>query len=83
MVVKIFYKDGCPLCPAAKELGKNLISKKVSCEFFDVETVEGLAEASFYGIQTVPSIIIEEGERILSEWKGRIPDEKDIGIILK
>jgi len=78
MVVKIFYKDDCPLCPEAKRLREELDRMQLPCEAYDVETVDGLAEASFYGVLSVPSVVVEEGEQVIFEWRGRVPRKEHI-----
>lgn len=78
MVVKIFYREDCPLCPEAKRLREELDQMQLSCEAYDIETVDGLAEASFYGVLSVPSVIVEEGEEVLYEWKGKVPEKEHL-----
>jgi len=54
--LKIFVKEkGCPLCDALKPLIPPI------AKVYDVETADGLAEATFYGIMSVPAIV-ENGE---------------------
>ncbi|MCX7966018.1 MAG: glutaredoxin [Syntrophorhabdaceae bacterium] len=72
--VKIFYKDDCPMCPMAKRLKDNLIEKKIKVSEYNVGTADGLAEATFYGIKALPTIIIEdEKENELMGWRGIVP----------
>jgi hypothetical protein len=72
--VKIFTRAQCPRCPAAKEVGKKLEGEGVSVFQYDLDTTDGLAEASFYSILSTPSLIIEdEQEREVVGWRGMVP----------
>ncbi|RLA81175.1 MAG: hypothetical protein DRG36_02140 [Deltaproteobacteria bacterium] len=81
--VKIFTKNRCPRCPAAKEVGKLLEGKGVPVEFYDMETPDGLAEAAFYSIMSTPAILIEDDrEKVIAHWMGWVPSLKELeGII--
>jgi glutaredoxin len=78
-IVKIFYKDDCPMCPSAKNLQKNLKENNVGVESYNVGTAEGLAEATFYGVMALPAVIIEdEMENSLGEWRGNVPKMEEV-----
>lgn len=78
-IVKIFYKDSCPMCPMAKRLKESLIEKDVGVVDFNVETVEGLAEATFYHVKAVPTVLVEdEKENWLGEWRGNVPHIEEV-----
>lgn len=82
--VKIFYKDDCPLCPMAKRLKDRLRKKEIKVSEYNVETASGLAEAAFYGIKALPTIIIEdEYENEIAGWRGRVPKIEDIVKMVK
>ena len=77
--IKIFTKAKCPRCPAVKEIGKELKKEGVSVLSYDLDTIEGLAEASFYSILSTPSIIIEdEEEKELMSWRGVVPTLQEV-----
>ena len=72
--IKIFTKSKCPRCPAVKEIGRELREKGISVLNYDLDTADGLAEASFYCVLSVPSLIIEdEEEREIIGWRGTVP----------
>lgn len=72
--VKIFYKDDCPMCPMAKQLGESLKEKNIGVLSYNTGTAEGLAEATFYRVMALPTIVAEdEMENGLEEWRGRVP----------
>ncbi len=78
-IVKMFVKNECPKCPAAKELGKRLQNKELRVQYFDLGTVEGLSEAVMNQAMATPSILIEdESERIIRSWRGMVPPEAEV-----
>jgi hypothetical protein len=79
-VVKIFYKDDCPMCPMAKQLGENLKKEKnIGVVSYNTGTAEGLAEATFYHVMALPTIVAEdEMENGLGEWRGNVPKIEEV-----
>jgi len=78
-IVKIFYKDDCPMCPMAKQLKDNLIKKDIDVEYYNVGTADGLAEATFYRVLALPTILVEdEMENGLGEWRGVVPKVEEV-----
>ena len=41
--------------------------------FYDLETVEGMAEGAFYSVSKIPSTVIEHSNDILARWDGQVP----------
>jgi len=77
--IKIFTKTACPRCPAAKEIGKELKKKGMRVLHYDLDTAEGLAEASFYSVLSAPSLIIEDDEeREVVGWRGAVPTLEEV-----
>ena len=77
--VKIFYKNDCPMCPMAKKLQENLEEVNVNVIGYDVETAGGLAEASFYSVMSLPTVVIEDGmENGIGEWRGKVPNMEEV-----
>lgn len=76
MRVKLFYKPGCPKCPEAKEL-LDKVGNPV--EEFNIENVDGLAEATYYGIASTPSIVVlDENNNEQIVWKGTVPTKEEL-----
>jgi len=77
--IKIFTKAKCPKCPAVKKIGKELKKEGLSVLNYDLDTIDGLAEASFYSIRSTPSIVIEdEKEREVISWRGVVPSLQEV-----
>jgi thiol-disulfide isomerase/thioredoxin len=78
-IVKIFYKDDCPKCPLAKQLRDRLKEQKVNVLDYNVGTVDGLAEASFYSVMALPTVVVEDGmENGIGEWRGEVPKVEEV-----
>ncbi len=79
MHVKLFVKDDCPRCPAAKHALRDFDAVQV----FDVGEIDGLAEASFHGILATPSTLIVDSAGVEVEgWRGEVPDPARIRELL-
>jgi hypothetical protein len=78
-LIKIFTKAKCPKCPAVKKIGVELKKEGVPVYNYDLDTIDGLAEASFYSILSTPSLIIEdEEEREIIGWRGVVPTLQEV-----
>jgi len=78
MKVKIFWQKNCPHCPEAKNIGKQL-EKEAEVQYFDADTVDGLAEASYYDIASTPSIVVlDNNENEIKIWRGKTPRLEEI-----
>lgn len=81
MILKIFTQPKCPKCPAAKKLGKKIEKEieNLKVEYFDVSTVDGLAEASFYTVLSTPGVILcnKKGKEIVG-WRGETPEINEL-----
>jgi len=78
-LIKIFTKTQCPKCPAVKEIGTELKKEGIPVLNYDLDTIDGLAEAAFYSILSTPSLIIEdeEEEEVIS-WRGVVPTLQEV-----
>ena len=77
--VKVFGKPGCEFCKTTMKKFEtflkrwNINPEKVGLKFFDMETVDGLAEGAFYSVIKIPSTVIEREMEILARWDGKVP----------
>jgi thioredoxin-related protein len=81
MVLKVFTQPACPNCPAAKKLVKELKIKnlKLKIEVYDTSSVDGMAEGAFYRVMSTPTLLLCDDEgKMLEEWRGKTPKEKEI-----
>lgn len=71
MPIKLFVKNDCPRCPAAKKACEGING----VETFDVDEIDGLAEAHFYGVLSTPSVlVVDAGGREVVGWRGETPE---------
>ena len=78
MQIKIFWQKNCPHCPEAKNIGKQL-EKEITVQYFDIDTVDGLAEASYYNIASTPSmIIVDNDDNEIKIWRGKAPGIEEV-----
>jgi hypothetical protein len=79
MEVKVFGKPGCEFCKTTVKKFETFFGRwqiedsKVKLSFFDMETVDGLAEGAFYSVTKIPSTVIEKNSSILKRWDGVVP----------
>ena len=82
--VKIFTKQQCPRCPQAKQLGAELEQDGYSVLSYDIETVDGLAEATFHSVQATPTIIVEDAdENVVADYRGQVPTREELLQVIK
>lgn len=79
MNVKLFVKDDCPRCPAAKQALEGIDGVLV----YNVDEIDGLAEASFYSILATPSaLVVDSDGNEIESWRGVVPDRMRIRSLL-
>jgi thiol-disulfide isomerase/thioredoxin len=77
--IKVFGKPGCEFCKTTMKkfetfLGRwKIDAEKVKLDFFDMETVDGMAEGAFYSVTKIPSTVIEKSGDMLARWDGKVP----------
>jgi protein-disulfide isomerase len=83
-VIKLFWKDKCPRCPQAKEVSGLLQKEGYTVLDYNVETAEGLAEATFYNVQATPTFIIEDQqENTIADFRGEVPSAQKIKALME
>lgn len=79
MEVKLFIKEDCPRCPAAKRACEGVANVQV----YDVTSIDGLAEASFYNVLATPSVLVVDSTgREVAGWRGEAPDATAIHVLM-
>lgn len=86
MEIKIFEKKNCAKCQAVKEKLQLLLEDTVEdakLTYYDMDAVDGLTEAAYYGVSGIPTTIVDyEGEE-KARWSGEVPRLEDIKQYLK
>ncbi|MBR9675875.1 thioredoxin family protein [Candidatus Woesearchaeota archaeon] len=79
MKIKIFWKNDCPNCPSAKELGKKLEDDGVKVEYFSLDDAAGLAEGVMYDVMATPSIICcDDKNKEVESFRSEVPSLDEI-----
>jgi len=86
MTLKVFTQPNCPKCSAAKKIvdDSRLAFSDLRIESYDVTTVDGLAEASFYSVMATPSIVLlNDAGKEVHAWRGEVPSLKEIVVLIR
>lgn len=71
MRIKLFVKRDCPRCPAAKHAVEGL----TDIEVYDIDDVDGLAEAAFFGVMATPTVLVfDAAGSEVAAWRGEAPE---------
>ncbi|GAI78530.1 unnamed protein product [marine sediment metagenome] len=55
------------------------MEKEIEVQYFDIESVDGLAEASYYNIVSTPSVVaLDNNENEIEIWRGKTPRLEEI-----
>jgi hypothetical protein len=77
--IKVFVKDGCSRCPAAKDLAGKLKNEGYEVHEFQMETAEGLAESVYYGVLSTPTMmLVDREDNPVTAWRGTVPAVDEI-----
>jgi len=77
--VKLFWKTECPQCGNAKIVGSQLEKAGLPVYNYNLDTPDGLAEASYYSVMSIPTLIIEdEQENTIASFSGQVPTPSEV-----
>jgi glutaredoxin len=62
--LKVFGKSGCEKCAFVRKY----LQEKVKYDYYDINDVEGLAEAAFWDAIDIPVVVLEKNGVELSRW---------------
>lgn len=74
--VYIFGKSGCSVCKDVYNkiiYFKNKEKSDAEIKYFDMESVDGLAESSFYEVSDIPTILILNNNQEIIRWVKKSP----------
>lgn len=75
MLLKVFVKENCPNCPAAKEVANQFGFSRL----YDIDEAEGLAEAAFHSVLCTPSmVLVDDTENVIHSWRCHVPRPTEI-----
>jgi thioredoxin-like negative regulator of GroEL len=77
--VKLFIREDCPSCPAARAACEGIDNLSV----YDVGDITGIAEAASCGVQAVPTVVVlDSAGREVAAWRGTAPMAADLRKVL-
>lgn len=75
MRIKLFVKDDCPKCPAAKHACDGLDGVEV----YNLTDMDGLAEAAFHSVMSTPTVLVVDSEGAeVAAWRGEAPGRAEL-----
>ena len=88
MNIVIFGKVGCARCSTTKDKVNHLVTKlgmkdQVGIQFMDMDTVDGLAEGSYYDVFNIPVTIVSRQGQQLARWDGVVPKSDELRLSLE
>jgi hypothetical protein len=75
MVLKVFLKEDCPNCPAAREVANQFAFSRL----YNLDKADGLAEAAFHSVLCTPSmVLVDDDENVVQSWRCHVPRPTEI-----
>ena len=83
MEIKVFGKENCAKCTTTKNKLNHFLKKwdyadSATISFFDVDTMDGMAEGAFYDVGNIPTTIIEHDGSEIAKWDGEVPNSDEV-----
>lgn len=83
MEIWLFGREECSNCKVAKKnvsdfLEKNGIAGSVRHVYYDMDTVDGLAEGAFHDVRSIPTTIVHDDGKDIARWDGVVPPPDEL-----
>ncbi len=87
VTINLYGKKSCQLCEHTKRklgffLKKWGYEQRVQVEYWDLDTVDGLAEATFNDVLKTPATLVARDGNHVARWEGAIPDSNELKICI-
>jgi hypothetical protein len=81
----VFGREECPNCKVAARnvddfLEKNDIVGSVKHVYYDMDTVDGLAEGAFHDVRSIPTTIVRDNGKNVARWDGVAPPPEELSL---
>ncbi len=88
MKIEVFGKPDCALCKTTKNKLAHFIDKwgysdRVSLDFVDVDTRDGMAEGAFRDVTEIPTTIVSDNGSTLARWEKLVPSSEEFKQVLE
>jgi len=80
--IRIFGREACPNCKAAKRSIDEFVETNEIPEavYYDMDTVDGRAEGAFYDVRSIPTTIVTDNGEDLARWDGVVPPKEELSV---
>ena len=86
MIIEVYGKQECTLCGSTRRKIEHFLSKwafgrQVQLVFLDMDTEHGAAEADFFEVFEVPTVLLKEREsdaEVLARWDQKPPPSDEL-----
>ncbi len=83
MEIWVFGREQCPNCKQAQRsvsdfLVENGIVGSVKQVYYDMDTVDGLAEGAFNDVRSIPTTIVHDNGKNVARWDGVVPPPEEL-----
>jgi thiol-disulfide isomerase/thioredoxin len=81
--IRIFGKPDCGKCETTKNkveffLAKWNLAGRVPVRFFDMSTVDGLAEGAYYEATDIPTTLVLTNGQVVGRWQAAVPPSEEL-----
>ena len=85
--VDVFGKETCELCAHTKRkldivLDRWGFKDQVETSYWDLGTVEGLAEGTFNDVFKTPTVLVSRDGRHVARWEGEVFDSQQLKLCI-
>lgn len=85
MEIKVFGRKECPDCKLAMMYvdEATMGCEGVKWSYYDMDSIDGLAEGALNEIIGIPTILILDGECVVARWSGTLPTRDELSKMIR
>jgi len=88
MKINVFGKQDCSTCKQMHEKMLHCIEKwnmkeRVTVNYINMDTIDGMAEAAFHDIAEVPTVVVEKDGSAVARYDGGVSDSRQLQLRLQ
>jgi hypothetical protein len=87
VTIDLYGKKTCELCEHTKRkldffMAKWGLDGRVQVRYWDMDTVDGLTEATFNDVLKTPATLVARDGKHIARWEGAIPNSQELKICI-
>jgi hypothetical protein len=87
VTITVYGKETCQLCGHVKRklavsLKKWGYEQNVQIFYWDMDTEEGLTEATFNDVNKTPTTVVARDGQHVARWDGQVPDSQELKLCI-